>query len=183
MKVKEADASAIKASRAQASAEAQVQDLQGRLRDAASAQERLENTLLEVTDRLKDVNSKRGELETNLMIERQWRESLQKDLKLEQDRVADVRVGTRGVRGSTALLSLRYSFQLAASQLEPVKEELRSMHQKYDELTAKHKMLQVGAPPPNSKNDPHRTPPPPNPPPSSPSARTTSRSRRWRTWD
>eukprot|EP00050_Salpingoeca_kvevrii_P011448 m.15446 g.15446 ORF g.15446 m.15446 type:complete len:841 (-) comp3437_c0_seq1:151-2673(-) len=87
-KVKEKESEIHKCEREVASKEDQMQTLQAKLRDADSTKQRLENTILELTNRLKDVDAQRAASETNIMIERQWRESLQSDIAKEKERSA-----------------------------------------------------------------------------------------------
>ena len=80
----------------------------------ATNRERLEQTILELSDRLQDIDAKRATLETNVAIERQFRETLQSDLEQEQRKV---------------------------SELQPLVDELEQSKQNFQELDAKYTEL------------------------------------------
>ena len=60
------------------------------LQTDATNRERLEQTILELSDRLQDIDAKRATLETNVAIERQFRETLQTDLEQEKRKVVEL---------------------------------------------------------------------------------------------
>lgn len=62
-----------------------------------------------------DIDSKRTELETNILIEKQWRESIQRDLQHEHEQ---------------------------AAQVEPLKEQMRQMEDDLAELREQYDALQ-----------------------------------------
>jgi hypothetical protein len=59
-------------------------------REAATHKQRLEKALLDVSDKLKDIDARRSMAESNLQAERQWRESLQKEMEADKRTLASV---------------------------------------------------------------------------------------------
>ena len=86
----------------------------GQIQNDSVNRERLESTILELSSRLQDIDAKRATLETNVAIERQYRETLQADLEQENRKVAE---------------------------LEPLVSELEESRRQFKELEEKHAEL------------------------------------------
>eukprot|EP00730_Choanoeca_flexa_P005300 TRINITY_DN11920_c1_g1_i6.p1 TRINITY_DN11920_c1_g1~~TRINITY_DN11920_c1_g1_i6.p1 ORF type:complete len:742 (+),score=243.10 TRINITY_DN11920_c1_g1_i6:109-2334(+) len=114
--VKEGEQKAHQLEQEKTELQSEIQSLNAKTREHIGGKERLEKTLVQVTSRLKDVDGQRTELDTKLMMEVEWRESLQKELEAEQQ--------------SNAELSL-------------FKDQFHTLQSDHQQLQAKHQLLQT----------------------------------------
>eukprot|EP00049_Salpingoeca_infusionum_P027678 m.33719 g.33719 ORF g.33719 m.33719 type:complete len:729 (+) comp9657_c0_seq1:223-2409(+) len=99
--------------------QAEIQSLQFKLTDVKGATDRLQDALGELNKRLQDSDGKRTEMETNLMMETQWRSSLQKENQELKERIEEM--------------------ELLRQQLTSSQKELTTLQAKYSVLQTSHR--------------------------------------------